>query len=68
MRIFFSYTIPRNPVWHFVWDAMRELNQVGHVMDPDSKMAIRTTHLNKVLTKMTKLSVSIQVTFVNVFC
>ena len=55
------YQIPRNDVWRFVWDSLRELSLSGQVMEMENPLLIRATHANKVLTKMAKISASVQV-------
>ena len=56
------YEIPSdNPVWAFVWDLIRPLMWEGYVINPNDPRLLRTTHLNKMLTKISKLSASVQV-------
>ena len=50
-----------NPVWSAAWDAIREVTWEGYTVDVKSKYLIRTTHVNKVLTKISKISPNVQV-------
>ena len=50
-------------MWEFVWDLVREVMWEGYVIDPESRLQIRTTRINKMLTKILKLSISVQVFF-----
>ena len=53
--------IPRNPVWRFVWNALRVFQMNGQVMELESPSLLRSAHANKILPQISKLSISIQV-------
>ena len=50
-----------NPVWAKAWDLIREVTWDGYVIDNNSPLQTRSTHVNKMLTKMLKLAANIQV-------
>ena len=50
-----------NPVWGCIWNVIREISLEGYALNIEVSLQIRSTHINKIMTKILKLSSSIQV-------
>ena len=50
-----------NPIWARAWDLIRQVCWDGYVIDANSPLQIRSTEVNKILTKILKLAANIQV-------